>query len=87
METITFMNQDKDCSIDETELMKNMRAQLKAYVANNTGAIAKGVYLTEKDIHIEDVDDEETQRANIKRTFDVIQCGKCQNVGVIGSLE
>ena len=60
METITFVKQDEDCAINEIELMKNMREQLKAYVASNTGAIAKGICLTEKNIHIEDVDDEET---------------------------
>ena len=87
METITFMKQDADCSVNEIGLIKNMREQLKVYVASNTGKIAKGISLNEKNIHIEDVDDEEAQRANLKNTFDVIQCGKCQNVGVIGHLE
>ena len=88
METVTFKKQDVDCSVNETELAKNMMSQLKAYLASNSGRIAEGcITLNEKDIHIDEVDDEETQRANLKKTFDVIQCGKCQKVGVIGQLE
>ena len=73
METVTFKKQDADCSVDEIDLTKNLVNQLRKYVASNSGRIAKGgISLTERDIHIEEVDDEETQRAHLKSTFDAI---------------